>query len=291
MARRPIWKGQIRLSLVSIPVELFSATSSAGSVSFHQIDRNSGQRIHYEKVADGVGPVSAEDIVRGFEVAKDEYVVLTDEELDAVKLETRKTLDLVQFVETSEIPPLYYDKPYYVVPQDELAEDAFRVVRDALRHGKKTGLGQITMRGKEYLVALRPCGSGMLLETLHYADELRKADELFEDIAEGEADDELLAVAKELIERKTSPFKAKAFKNHYVAAVKELVAEKRRKHGKLKIEEDDEEEKAAPKKSNVVDLMASLKKSLERSGPDKESKTGKESSKRAAKPAAKRKRA
>lgn len=265
MARRPIWKGQIRLSLVSIPVEIFPATSSSGTVSFHQIDRKSGQRIHYDKVVEGHKPVSPDDIVRGFEVKKDQYVILTDEELDAVKLETKKTLELVQFVDTTEIPPLYFDKPHYVVPQDELAEDAFRVLRDALKEGGKTGLGQMTMRGKEYLVAVRPYGTGLLLETLHYADEIRKADELFEDIAKGETDDDLLSVAQELIERKTHPFKAGAFKNHYLAAVKALVEEKRRQHGEVEIEDEPDEAPKGNAKSNVVDLMASLKKSLERS--------------------------
>ena len=196
MASRPVWKGQIRLSLVSIPVEIFAATKSGAQISFRQIHRKSGKRIHYDKVAEGIGPVDADEIIKGFEYAKDEYVLLTDEEIEGVKLETKKTLELVQFVDSNDIPPLYYDRPYYVVPQDELAEDAFRVVRDALRGAKKTGLGQLAMRGKEYLVALRPCGSGLLLETLHYADEINKADTIFEDISDETAEEQAGAPAR-----------------------------------------------------------------------------------------------
>ncbi|MFD2235970.1 Ku protein [Aureimonas populi] len=262
MAPRPIWKGQMRLSLVSIPVEMFTATKSGAAIAFNQIHRPSGKRIQYEKVAPGIGPVDKDDIVKGYEVSKGEYVLLTDEEIEDVKLETKKTLELVQFVDTNEIPPLYFDKPYYVVPQDELAEDAFRVVRDAMRKAKKTGLGQLSMRGKEYLVALRPCGRGLLLETLHYEDEIRKSETVFSEISNDKTDEDLLDVATVLIERKSAPFDAGEYKNRYTAALKELIAEKRRTNGKATVTHEDEDQDR-PAKSNVVDLMASLKKSLE----------------------------
>ncbi|MDX1730252.1 MAG: Ku protein [Aurantimonas coralicida] len=275
MAPRPIWKGQIRLSLVSIPVEMFSATQSGASISFRQIHRESGKRIHYDKVVDGIGPVDKDEIVKGYEVGKDDYVLLTDEEIEDVKIETKKTLELVQFVDTCSIPPLYFDKPYYVVPQDELAEDAFRVVRDALRQAKKTGLGQLSLRGKEYLVALRPCGTGLLLETLHYEDEIRKSDTIFSDISDAETDGDLLDVATRLIEKKTAPFDASNFKNHYTAALKALIAEKRKKGGKARVTVEDDEPAPASKGSNVVDLMATLKKSLEGGGGESaEKKSG-----------------
>ena len=265
MAARPVWKGQIRLSLVSIPVEIFTATQSGASISFRQIHRESGKRVHYDKVVDGIGPVDADEIVKGYEVESGEYVLLSDEEIDDVKLETKKTLELVQFVDSASIPPLYFDKPYYVVPQDELAGDAFRVVRDALRKAGKTGLGQLSMRGKEYLVALRPCGKGLLLETLHYEDEVRKSDTIFSDISEKASDDDLLDVAEALIEKKTGPFDASHFKNHYTAALKELIARKRKSGGKANIEVEDDEDGDRGRKggNNVVDLMATLKKSLE----------------------------
>lgn len=173
MASRAIWKGQLRLSLVSIPVEIHSATKRSSRISFRQIHEPSGKRVKYEKTVPGIGPVDKDDIVKGYDTGDDQYMLIDPEELDAIKLDTKKTFELVQFVEACEIPPLYFDKPYYIVPTDELAQDAYRVVRDALRSAGKVGLGQFTMRGKEYLGAVKPCGDGLLLETLHYADELR----------------------------------------------------------------------------------------------------------------------
>ena len=179
---RPIWKGQLRLSLVTIAVELFTATKASAKPAFNQIHAPSGKRVHYEKVVDGIGKVDKSDIKKGYQYEKGEYVILEDDELDAVKLETKKTLELVQFVDEGEIPPLYFDTPYFLAPADELAEDAFRVIRDALRQSSRLGLGQLAMRGQEYLVAIRPCGKGMLLETLHYADEVKKSDSFFKEI-------------------------------------------------------------------------------------------------------------
>jgi len=262
-ATRPIWKGQLRLSLVSINVEMFPAHKSGATTAFNQIHKPSGKRVHYQKVVDGIGPVKAEDIKKGYEYEKGEYVLLEDDELDAVKLETKKTLDLVQFVEESEIPPLYYDAAYFLSPADDLAEDAFRVVRDAMRKSKKTGLGQLALRGKEYLVAIKPCGKGMLLETLHYEEEIKKSDAFFSEIPAKSADPDLLDVAEALIDKKTSKFDPKAYKDHYHAALRELIARKLKSKGR-KIEVDDE--KPRKESSNVIDLMAALKKSLESGG-------------------------
>jgi len=261
-ASRPIWKGQLRLSLVSIAVELYTATKANAKPSFRQIHEPSGKPVHYEKVVDGIGPVDKDEIMKGFEYEKGDYVLLTDEEIDAVKLETRKTLELTQFVSSNEIDPLYYDKPYYMVPSDDLAEDAFIVIRDALRKSDKVGLGQLALRGKEYLVAIKPAGKGLLLETLHYEDELRKADPYFSDIPTKKADADLLDVATALIDKKTDKFDAKAFKDHYQTALRELIARKlKSKGGKISTKDEPSENK--PAKSNVVDLMAALKSSLE----------------------------
>ena len=259
-ASRPMWKGQLRLSLVSINVEMFTAHKSSGVTTFNQIHEPTGKRIHYQKVVDGVGPVSPDEIKKGYEYEKGEYVLIDDDELDAVKLETKKTLDLVQFVDDGEIPPLYYDAAYYIAPADELAEDAFRVVRDAMRKAKKVGLGQLALRGKEYLVAIRPCGKGMLLETLHYEDEIKKSDSFFSEIPAKSADEDLLAVATALIDKKTDRFDPKIFKDHYQAALRELIARKLKAKGR-KIEVA--EEKPRKETGNVIDLMAALKKSLE----------------------------
>lgn len=264
MAERPVWKGQLRLSLVSIPVELYSATNSRARISFRQIHKPSGKPVKLEKVVPGIGPVDKEDIWKGYKVDTDEYVLIDPDEIDAIKLETKKTLELIQFVDIAEIPPIYFDRPYFLAPADELAEDAFRVVRDALRDSGKAGLGQLSMRGREYLAAIRPCGSGLLLETLHYEEEIRKTDPFFSSISKKAADKELLGVATELIERNTAPFDANAFKDHYAQAVHELVAERTKGRNPRKVK--DEGGSGGGNADNVVDLMSALKKSLEKSG-------------------------
>lgn len=275
MAARAVWKGQLRLSLVSIPVEIYSATSSSARVSFRQIHEPTGKRVRYQKTVEGVGPVDTDEIVKGYEASSGDYVLIDPDEIDAIRLETRKTMELVQFVDQCEIPPLYYDRPYYVVPQDELAEDAYRVVRDALRAAGKSALGQMTMRGKEYLAAIRPCGDGLLMETLHYADELREADPMFREVGDEASDEELLELAGTLIEKKTKPFDATAFKDSYAEALSDLIEAKlgdkdaKRAAGEKGGGADDGE--------NVVDLMAALKKSVEASGKKRSSRRKKAS--------------
>ena len=260
MAARPAWRGQIRLALVSIPVEIFPATRSGASIAFHQVHEPSGKRVKYEKVVPGIGPVNVDEIVKGFEVSKGEYVLLEPEEIEAVKLESRKTLELTQFVDYGDIDAIYYDKPYYVVPADDLAEEAFVVLREALRTAKKVGIGQLAMRGQEYVVSLKPCGRGMVLETLRYSDEVNKAASYFREIGDTKPDADLLELAGTLIEKKASKFDASEFHNRYVDALKILIEQKRKKKGGLVIQDDDKSDPA--KGSNVIDLMAALKKSL-----------------------------
>ncbi|GGH61268.1 non-homologous end joining protein Ku [Frigidibacter albus] len=260
----------MRLSLVSIAVEIHSATQPGARVSFRQIHGPSGKAVKYEKTVPGMGPIDTADILKGYELPGDEYLLLQPEEIDAIKLETKKTFELVQFVGVDEIPPLYYDKPYYVVPTDELAEDAYRVVRDALRKAGKVGLGQLTMRGKEALCAIRPCGDGLLMETLYYADEIRSAEPLFSQIEDAPADADLLAVATQLIDRKTAPFDAKAFKDHYDIALRALIEAKRK--NKKTPRSAAGEDAARPKGENVVDLMEALRQSLKASGGKDEGK-------------------
>ena len=274
MAARPAWRGQIRLALVAIPVEIFPATKSGASIAFHQIHEPSGKRIKYEKIVPGVGPVNVDEIVKGFEVSKGEYVLLEPEEIEAVKLESRKTLELTQFVDLGDIDAIYYDKPYYVVPADDLAEEAFVVLRDALRAAKKIGVGQLAMRGQEYVVSLKPCGRGMVLETLRYADEVNKAAAFFREIGDAKPDPDLLDLAATLIEKKAGTFDASEFHNRYIDALKALIEEKRKKKGGLVIQDPDD---AAPAKgSNVIDLMAALKKSLDAGGGGSTSDTAQE---------------
>jgi len=268
MAARPSWRGIIKLALVSIPVEIYPATKAGKSIAFHQVHEPSGQRVRYEKVVPGIGPVDRDDILKGYEVEKGEYVLLDPEEIEKVKLESRKTLELTQFVDLADIDPIYYDKPYYVVPADDLAEEAFVVLRDALRGTKKVGIGQLAMRGQEYVVSLKPCGRGMVLETLRYADEVNKAASYFRDIGDSKPDADLLDMAEALIEKKAGDFDASDFQNRYIDALRALIDEKIKKKGKRVIQ--DRSGDKIPKGSNVVDLMAALKKSIdsgERSTP------------------------
>ena len=270
MAARAYWQGQIRLALVSIPVEIFSATKSGARLSFNQIHEPTGKRISYEKVVPGIGPVDRDEIIKGYEISKGNYVLLEDEEIDAVKIESKRTLELVQFVDACEIDPLYFEKPYYVAPQDELAEEAFIVLREALRKAKKVALGQLSVRGSEKLVAIKPCGKGLLLETLRYADEVRAGQSFFADIDDAKPKKELLDLANTLIEQKSAPFDASEFKDRYTDALRKLIDKKAKSKGGKKVI-GDVEEPAAAAGSNVIDLMAALKQSVEKDAPKKSS--------------------
>ncbi|GGC00123.1 non-homologous end joining protein Ku [Novosphingobium endophyticum] len=279
MAARAYWQGQIRLALVSIPVEVYPATKSGASISFRQIHEPSGKPIRYEKVVPGVGPVDRDDILKGYQIEKNRYILLDDDEIEAVKVESKRTLDLVQFVEADEIDVLYYEKPYFVVPADELAEEAYVVLRDALRKSRKVGLGQLSVRGREHLASLKPCGRGMVLELLRYADEVHRAEGYFRSIGDAKPDKELLSLATELIEKKTAPFKATEFHDRYVEGLKRVIDRKAKAKGKRVIEE--EAAPAAAGGSNVIDLMAALKQSVAKGGetePGKKRSTAKGSS-------------
>jgi DNA end-binding protein Ku len=282
MAARAYWKGQIRLALVSIPVEIFSATKSGAQIAFNQIHEPTGKRIKYEKVVPGVGAVDPEEIVKGYQYEKGSYVLLDDEELEAVKLESKKTLELTQFVDYDDVDVLYFEKPYFVVPADDLAEEAFIVLREALKRTRKVGIGQLALRGREYLVSVKPCGRGIVLETLRYADEVNKARDYFRDIGEAKPDEELLDLAETLIERKTADFDASKFHDRYIEALEELI-ERKRKGKTIQTEEDE----APARGTNVIDLMAALKRSIEKPGASGGSKPAARGAKKsAAKPAA-----
>lgn len=263
MASRAYWKGHLRLSLVTVGIELHSAIKSSANIPLHQIHKPSGKRIRYQKVAPGVGEVDTSDIIKGYEVDKNEYVTLDDKELDAIKLESKRTIDLVQFVDQNEIDPRYFEKPYYVVPSDdEVAHEGFAVIREALRKSGKVGLGQMATRGKDQICAVRPCGEGILLETLRYEREVKDSDEVFHTIKKERVDKEMLDLAAELIERKTAAFNPSKFKSHYLGALKDLIDEKKKK-GKITAASDDELEEGG---SNVIDLMDALRRSVAKRG-------------------------
>jgi DNA end-binding protein Ku len=206
--------------------------------------------------------VDTDEIVKGYEVDKDKYVLIEPNELDAIKLESRHTINLVQFVEHCEIDPRYFDKPFYVVPADDaVAEEGFVVIREALRKAKRVALGQMAVRGRDYIVAIMPCGEGLLLETLRYSEELRNSDRVFNDIPDIKVEGEMLKLAEELVERKSAPFKAEAFKSKYIDALRDLIEEKRKKGTRAATSH---KERAGPSGDNVVDLMEALKKSVAR---------------------------
>jgi DNA end-binding protein Ku len=257
MATRAYWSGRIRLALVSIPVEIVPATKTSSRISFHQIHEPSGKRIRYEKVVPGIGPVDTDEIVKGYEVEKGKYVLLTDEEIADVKLEAKKSIDLVQFVDADAIDPIYFERPFYVLPseEDEDAEEAYIVLRDALRKTKKVGIGQIVIRGQGSIVAIKPCGKGLLMETLRYADEVKKADGTFDSVPAKKVDSDLVELAEELIDKKAGDFHPEKFKDSYTVALRELIKAKQEKRPPRAIEE-------TPPASNVINLMDALKRSV-----------------------------
>jgi DNA end-binding protein Ku len=258
---RSFWKGHLRLSLVTIPVRLVTATRSDTAVAFHQVDRKTRQRVRYQKVVPGVGEIEKDDIVRGYEVEPGNYVLLEDEELDALKLETRHTIELTQFVDACEIDPLYFDRPYYVLPDGEIAEEGFRVIRQALLEEGKAGLGQLTLRGKENLVVLKPSGPGMLLETMRYAEEIKEAEDVFEDIGREALPADLVKMAKTLIESRSESFDPEKFENRYARALRDLVEEKVRTGKSVAVADD-----RADREPKVIDFMEALKRSLGKGG-------------------------
>lgn len=269
---RPIWSGNLRLALVMVPVSVYPATRSGARISFHQIHKPSGKRIRYEKVVPGIGPVDTDEIVKGFEINKGHYVLLDPDEVEAVKLEAKKTLDLVQFVKQGDIDPIWFDRPYYVVAEDGPAEEAYGVLRDALRASGRLGLGQLVMRGREYIAALKPCGKGLLMETLRFADEVSSAAPYFADMDSGKPDSELLKLATELIDRKSAPFDPKKFEDKYTEALQDLIDRKRKGKAPLEI---DEEETSPSGGAKVIDLVEVLKRSVRGAETRKTSAGGK----------------
>jgi DNA end-binding protein Ku len=257
--QRTYWKGHLRLSLVSVAVELYPAIAGAARLTMNQIHKPSGKRVRYEKVVPGIGPIDADDIVKGVEVEKDTYVILEQEEIDNLKLESKHTIELVQFVDADEVDPRYFDRPYYVRPGNDVSIEGFQIIREALRDERKVGLGQMSMRGHEYLVAIKPFGLGLLLETLRYADEVHTSEDLFDDLpGRDDLDKDKVSLAKELIERKTAPFDPAAFRDRYSDALRALVEDKRSNRGLVSTGDNEEPRRRA----EVVDLMAALKKSV-----------------------------
>lgn len=254
---RAYWKGYLRLSLVSIGVEIYNAVETQSEISFRQIHKPSGRRVNYEKVVQGIGKIDSADIVKGYEVDTDTYVTLDPEEIDALKLESKKTIDLVQFVDTADIDYRYFERPYFVAPADKMAGEGYVVIRDALRKTGKVGLAQVTIAGREWLVAIAAMEDGLVMEMLRYAKELRDPADFFDEVPNATPDKEMIELAVQLITKKSSKFTPDKFEDHYQAALHDLVQAKLKGRKIIAPSED-----ARPTGGNVVDLMDALKKSV-----------------------------
>ncbi|MGH9615749.1 MAG: Ku protein [Acidobacteriaceae bacterium] len=260
---RPYWSGQVQISLVSFAVSLISATEAASQIKLHQIDRNTGERIRHKNVSQDQESVERTDIIKGFEVHKGEYVTLEPEEIAHLRIPSKKTLEIVQFVDVKEIDPAFFEKPYFVVPQNGGQEKAFAVIQKALRETGKAGLGEVAFSGREHLVAIMPPSDpksrGLMAYTMRYEAELRDAAEYFSGIKDHSIDKDQLALAKELIQRNTAKFVPSKFKDDYETALRELIDAKIEHHPLP-------QEEKAPKRAKVVNLMDALRKSVGQQG-------------------------
>ena len=256
MPSRPYWTGQIRLSLVTLPVQLFSAVrSGASSVDLDQIDRNSGERIHHQNVLEDGTAVEREDIVKGFKLSGGDYVLLEQDEIEKVRLSSSEVFELVHFIDREDLPVPHLEKPYYAVPDGKGTGEIYGVIRDALKATGKVGIGQIALRGREELCALMPHEDGLMVEILRYVPEVKEAEEFFSGIKAPKARGEYLDLAKKLIEQNSGKPNLAQFEDHYHTALMELI------HSK---EEDRAPVYATAEKApdKVIDLMAALRNSL-----------------------------
>jgi DNA end-binding protein Ku len=256
MAPRAFWTGHLRLSLVNIPVRLYPATTSERAIAFHQIHQPSGKRIRYQKVAPGVGPVENEEITKGYEYEKGNYVLIDQTEIDDLKLEAKQTLELVRFVDEEAIDARFFETPYYLLPDGDMADEGYVILQKALKDTGKVGVGQFILRGHGNIVAIKPFGKGLLLEVLRHANEVRAAEPLFKEITEVKVDKEALDLAKELVTRKAGKFEPKEFKDEYREAVWELIQAKLEDRAPEIVTEE-------PGGAKVINIMDALKKSVQ----------------------------
>ena len=264
---RPYWSGQLQISLVSFGVQLIPATESKSEIRFHQIDRRTGERVRHQKVSSGDDePVEKGDIVKGYEYSKGEYIQIEPDEIEQLRIASRKAIALEQFVHVDKVDPAFFEKPYFVLPENASQAEAFAVVREALEETKTLGLGKFAVGGRERLVGIGapfdPKLRGMMAYLLHFTEELRSAKEYFADIREHKVDRDQLALAKELIKRNSAAFDPERFKDNYEAALHELV-EAKLKHVPLPKERHEEP------RGKVVNLMDALRQSVGETGGKK----------------------
>jgi DNA end-binding protein Ku len=257
---RPYWSGQIQISLVSFGIKLFPATEAKSEIHFHQLSRKTGERIKHQKVSGEEGPVEKSDIVKGYEYRKGEYISIEPDEIENLRIPSRHNLEVTQFVDVDEVDPSFFEKPYFVVPENDVQTEAFAVVRKALQSTKKVALGKIAFGGREHLVAISaPTDdkqAGMMAYTMRYAEELRDPADYFGEIKKVTVDEDQLSLAKELIKRKAAKFAPEKFKDEYEAALREMV-EAKVQHAPVPHDEP------APKSAKVVNLMDALRKSVQ----------------------------
>jgi DNA end-binding protein Ku len=254
MAYRPSWQGHLKLSLVTCPIALYTATSSGGDVHFNLINPKTNNRIKMITTDPDTGPIDRSELVKGYEVSKGEYILLTDDEIKSVKLESTKTIDIERFVPSEEIDRIYWDNPYYLAPDGKLAQEAFGVIRTALEMSGQIALGRIVMAPRERILALEPRGKGILAYTIRSAAEVRQPDEIFSGISDKAADPAMISIAQKIIEQQEGPFDPSQFVDRYEEALKALIEDKKKGHAPAKV--------AEPADTNVVDLMAALRASL-----------------------------
>lgn len=255
MATRPTWQGYLRLSLVSCPVGLYTATSRTGEVHFNMLHKDTHNRIRMIPTDPELGPVERSDIVKGFEINKDHYVVVTEDEIDNVRLETTRTIDIERFVDEADIDRLYWDDPYYLAPDGDMAVEAFTVIREAMGRAGKVALARVVMHQRERLLALEPRDRGILAYTLRTHDEVRDPKDIFGHIPNIKPDAAMIDIAAKIIEQKEGPFDPSDFTDRYEDALRKLIAEKQKAHGR-KIAAPE------PREAEVIDLMEALKRSL-----------------------------
>jgi DNA end-binding protein Ku len=267
MAPRPNWKGYLKLSLVSCPIALYPATSASERVSFNQINKNTGNRIRYRKVDEETEePVEQADIIKGYQVEKNIYVTLEDEELEAIQVESTHTIEIDKFVPKKQLDERYFDSPYYIVPNDKVGQDAFAVIRDAMKGKGMVGVGRVVISKRERPIILEPFGKGMRGMTLRYSYEVRNAEDYFSDIPDVKIPGEMLKLAEHIVDTKSGDFDPTEFEDHYETAVVELLRQKQSGKAVSKTAARG----PATQVGNVIDL---LKKSLELSKKQGKSKS------------------
>jgi DNA end-binding protein Ku len=254
-----MWQGHLRLSLVSCPVAMYSAIQRSGDVHFNMLHKTTHNRIRMVPTDPETGPVDRDDIVKGYEIDKDRYVVVTQDEIDNVRLESTRTIDIDRFVDQDDIDRLYWDEPHYLVPDGKAAAEAFVVIREAMSEAGRIALGKVVMHQRERLLALEPYENGMIAWTLRAHAELREPGEFFDGIPTAKADPKMVEIAAKIIDQQEGPFDPTTFVDRYEEALKTLVREKE-KGGKAKVTAEE------PKDTNVVDLMEALRRSLGKAG-------------------------